>query len=444
MNGSENPYEILGVSPDADEAAIKKAYHQAARIHHPDMQTTDEDRERGSAYFAKIADAYSLLQDPVRRYDWRMSNGDKQERSPQYPSSSSPSKSTKSTATMNHRVPSTSLNRQSTPSVSTSGPERRSSNQTTVRTNFAPEPRMRRRHSINTTECNQSPPVARKPAGNRKAMRRSSLGGNTVPPFAPAPRMSRRHSINTTECNQSPPVGNPAGNRKAMRRSSLGGNAVPPFAPEPRMRRRHSINATECKQSPPVARKPASIRKTMRRSSLGGNTIPQRSMTNKENRSPRPEAGRKTRSSQSVPSTNKKLERKLSGASTESKRKGRTSARPSLDTKSQHTSGTVKSEQVPKQSKFSRARKSMRGWSKRSVSESTSSTISMKSADYSIPTSLDTKSQHTSRTVKSDQVPKQSKFGRARKLMRSWSKKSVSTENTSSTISMRSADNSIP
>jgi curved DNA-binding protein CbpA len=398
MNGSENPYEILGVSPDADEAAIKKAYRQAARIHHPDMQTTDEDRERGSAYFAKIADAYSLLQDPVRRYDWRMSNGDKQERSPQYPSSSSPSKSTKSTATMNHRVPSTPLNRQSTPSVSTSGPERRSSNQTTVRTNFAPEPRMRRRHSINTTECNQSPPVARKPAGNRKAMRRSSLGGNTVPPFAPAPRLSRRHSI----------------------------------------------NATECKQSPPVARKPASIRKTMRRSSLGGNTIPQRSMTNKENRSPRPEAGRKTRSSQSVPSTNKKLERKLSGASTESKRKGRTSARPSLDTKSQHTSGTVKSEQVPKQSKFSRARKSMRGWSKRSVSESTSSTISMKSADYSIPTSLDTKSQHTSRTVKSDQVPKQSKFGRARKLMRSWSKKSVSTENTSSTISMRSADNSIP
>jgi hypothetical protein len=138
-------------------------------------------------------------------------------------------------------------------------------------------------------------------------------------------------------------------------------------------------------------------------------------MTDKKNRSPRPEAGRKTpeerrkkRSSKSVPSTNKKLERKLSGASTESKRKGRTAARHSLDTKSQHTSRTVKSDQVPKQSKFGRARKLMRGWSKKSVStESTSSTISMRSADNSIPTSLDTKSQHTSRTVTFEQVPEE-------------------------------------
>jgi curved DNA-binding protein CbpA len=340
MNGSKNPYEILGVSPDADEAAIKKAYRQAARIHHPDKQTTDEDRERASAYFPKIADAYSLLQDPVRRYDWRMPNEAKLKISPQNPSS--PSKSTKSTATMNYRVPSTSLKHQSTPHVSTSGPKRRSSNQTTPTTTrpsalrrreSSAAPRLRARPILKTPECKQSPPVARKPAGIRKPVRSFSLGGNTIPQRSMTNKQTRPSALRRRESSAAP-----------------------------RLRARPSISTTE-----PVARKPAGIRKPVRSFSLGGNTIPQRSTTNKHNISPRPQGGRKKR-----PSTNKKLERKLA-------------ARPSLDTKSQHTSRTVKSEQVLKKSKFGIARKLMLGFRKRSVStENSSSTISMGSANNSI------------------------------------------------------------
>jgi curved DNA-binding protein CbpA len=341
MNGSENPYDILGVSPDADEVAIKKAYRQAARIHHPDKQTTDEDRERATAYFAKIADAYSLLQDPVRRYDWRMSHGDKLKRSLQ--KSSSPSKSTKSTATMKYRVPSTSLKRQSTPYVSMSGPKIRSSNQ---------NPSSSSKSTKSTAAMNYRVPST--------SLKRQST------PYVSASGPRIRSSNQTTVTTPS-----------TLRRHES--------SVVPRLRVRPSINTTECKQSPSVARKPAVMKKPMISSSLGGNTIPQRSMTNKKNRSPRPEAGRKKRRSQSVPSTNKKLEWMLSGASTESKRKGRTAARPDLDVKSQHPSKTVKSEQVPKKTIFGRARNLMRGFNKRSVSvDNSSSTISMRSADNSI------------------------------------------------------------
>lgn len=74
MEKTDNPYRILGVSQDADEATIKKAYFQLAKKCHPDKQKNDADREAATGEFAKIADAYDLLQDPVRRYDWRQAN----------------------------------------------------------------------------------------------------------------------------------------------------------------------------------------------------------------------------------------------------------------------------------------------------------------------------------------------------------------------------------
>lgn len=59
-------YEILGVSRDATEAEIKKAYRALAREHHPDASGV-EDGER----FKEISQAYSVLSDPEqrRRYD---------------------------------------------------------------------------------------------------------------------------------------------------------------------------------------------------------------------------------------------------------------------------------------------------------------------------------------------------------------------------------------
>lgn len=101
MDSSDNPYEILGLAPDSDEDAIKKAYRQAARIHHPDKQKTGEERERATQKFAQIADAYNLLQDPVRRYDWRIANEGKLKSTPK--TTTSPAKTTTYTTSFRPR-----------------------------------------------------------------------------------------------------------------------------------------------------------------------------------------------------------------------------------------------------------------------------------------------------------------------------------------------------
>jgi hypothetical protein len=61
---SENPYDILGVSRSASEKEIKIAYLKAAKKHHPDTNKNDPDAKRR---FQQIADAYSILSDPVQR-----------------------------------------------------------------------------------------------------------------------------------------------------------------------------------------------------------------------------------------------------------------------------------------------------------------------------------------------------------------------------------------
>lgn len=54
-------YEILGVRPDADDAALGRAYRQRAKQCHPDRNP-----ERGEL-FKQLADAYAVLSDPERR-----------------------------------------------------------------------------------------------------------------------------------------------------------------------------------------------------------------------------------------------------------------------------------------------------------------------------------------------------------------------------------------
>jgi len=74
MNKDDDPWEILGVSKDASEAEIKKAFRKGALLHHPDRQKTEEDRQEAQHVFAKFSAAYDTLTDPVKLYDWRLAH----------------------------------------------------------------------------------------------------------------------------------------------------------------------------------------------------------------------------------------------------------------------------------------------------------------------------------------------------------------------------------
>lgn len=75
-------YEVLGVSKDADDAALKKAYRVLAKKYHPDANPGDKQAE---AAFKEINEAYSVLSDPKKRaqydqfghaaFDQRMGGG---------------------------------------------------------------------------------------------------------------------------------------------------------------------------------------------------------------------------------------------------------------------------------------------------------------------------------------------------------------------------------
>jgi DnaJ-class molecular chaperone len=61
-------YEVLGVSPRADQKTLKRAYRRLARKYHPDQNPGDPAAEER---FKKIAEAYQVLSQPElrRRYD---------------------------------------------------------------------------------------------------------------------------------------------------------------------------------------------------------------------------------------------------------------------------------------------------------------------------------------------------------------------------------------
>ena len=61
---ANDPYEVLGVPRDADQAAIRKAYRTLARKHHPDLNPGDKAAEES---FKTISGANDLLSDADKR-----------------------------------------------------------------------------------------------------------------------------------------------------------------------------------------------------------------------------------------------------------------------------------------------------------------------------------------------------------------------------------------
>lgn len=64
LSAKRDYYEILGVSRDADKAAIKKAYRKLAKKYHPD---TNAGNPRAEEMFKDVTEAYNVLSDDEKR-----------------------------------------------------------------------------------------------------------------------------------------------------------------------------------------------------------------------------------------------------------------------------------------------------------------------------------------------------------------------------------------
>ena len=59
----DDPYKILGVSPDADDEEIKKAYRRLAKKYHPDLNPGDAEAARK---MQQINAAYEQIKNPEK------------------------------------------------------------------------------------------------------------------------------------------------------------------------------------------------------------------------------------------------------------------------------------------------------------------------------------------------------------------------------------------
>ena len=50
----QDPYSILGVSRDASDEEIKKAYRKLSRIYHPDANINNPNKDQAEAKFKEI------------------------------------------------------------------------------------------------------------------------------------------------------------------------------------------------------------------------------------------------------------------------------------------------------------------------------------------------------------------------------------------------------
>lgn len=62
----KNPYDVLGVSKDASQAEIKKAYRKLSKKYHPDINDSPDAEQK----FKEVSDAYEILGDEQKRQQY--------------------------------------------------------------------------------------------------------------------------------------------------------------------------------------------------------------------------------------------------------------------------------------------------------------------------------------------------------------------------------------
>ena len=60
----DDPYKVLGVSRDASDEEVKRAYRRLAKKYHPDLHPGDKECEDK---FKECSEAYEVLSDPDKK-----------------------------------------------------------------------------------------------------------------------------------------------------------------------------------------------------------------------------------------------------------------------------------------------------------------------------------------------------------------------------------------
>jgi len=76
-------YELLGVSPSASAAEVRKAYARLAREKHPDRFTDPAEKERAQKLFQDITHAFNTLTNPKAREEYDDERGRPQPETPE-------------------------------------------------------------------------------------------------------------------------------------------------------------------------------------------------------------------------------------------------------------------------------------------------------------------------------------------------------------------------
>jgi curved DNA-binding protein CbpA len=63
-------YQLLGVTPAAESAEIRKAYARLARERHPDKFSDPEEKKKAQAFFQDLTTAYNTLTNEARRREY--------------------------------------------------------------------------------------------------------------------------------------------------------------------------------------------------------------------------------------------------------------------------------------------------------------------------------------------------------------------------------------